>query len=437
MDSKAPRVSIGMPVYNGERHLEEAIDSIVAQTFGDFELIISDNASSDRTEEICRNYAARDPRIRYERQNRNLGAAANFNTVFRMARAPYFKWMAHDDLLAPTYLEYCVAVLDQEPECVLCFPGRYWMTHDGTVLGRREPTREGRRSFHHISYPRVVALPGADYPMIVFGLARRDVLEKTNLIGAYNSADLVIVAELRLQGAFWEIPERLYFQRLHDESAQYVARMTTRGEALWYDPNRRHGTLWPSLKVTTEQLKAVFAASISWPCKLRYAMATVLGRPRAGVQLALQPWSIWFWGTWSKWSVSAAQMSRSMSTGLRLWSFFAGLRRMDLVNLRSAFSRPWFRQNMRLLQFAAQRLARRSDPHARQLLTSWLQGSCPARRTAAFKAMSVYPDYYASLLADYRECPKSGVVELVVPPSLQGGNAADPKKGSSLLETPA
>src|SRR5688572_10868700 len=103
MPEKNPRVSIGLPVYNGENYLAEAIDSILAQTFEDFELIISDNASTDRTQEICEAYAAKDGRIRYYRSEVNKGSAWNFNRVFELARGEYFKWAAHDDYIAPEY----------------------------------------------------------------------------------------------------------------------------------------------------------------------------------------------------------------------------------------------------------------------------------------------------------------------------------------------
>lgn len=110
----APRVSIGLPVYNGQQYLRQALDSLLAQTFHTFEVIISDNASNDATPEICRDYAACDPRIRYVRHDVNRGAAWNFNYVFGLARGVYFKWHAHDDMLEPTFLEQCVTILDHD-----------------------------------------------------------------------------------------------------------------------------------------------------------------------------------------------------------------------------------------------------------------------------------------------------------------------------------
>jgi Glycosyltransferases involved in cell wall biogenesis len=116
-----PKVSIGLPVFNGEKYLREAIDSILAQTFTDFELIISDNASTDRTEEICKEYEAKDPRVRYYRNELNLGAAPNYNRLVELSRGEYFKWACHDDLCAPEFLEKCVEILEQNSPIILCY----------------------------------------------------------------------------------------------------------------------------------------------------------------------------------------------------------------------------------------------------------------------------------------------------------------------------
>ena len=105
-----PRVSVGLPVYNGERFLAQAIDSVLQQTHSDLELVISDNASTDRTEEICRSYTTQDSRVRYFRSSANIGACRNFSRVFELSRAPYFKWACYDDICVPGFLEKCVAV---------------------------------------------------------------------------------------------------------------------------------------------------------------------------------------------------------------------------------------------------------------------------------------------------------------------------------------
>ena len=114
-----PRVTVGVPVFNGESFLAETLDSLLNQTFSDFEIVISDNASTDRTEEICRAYAARDPRIRYYRSDANRGAAWNHNRVFELARGEYFKWNSADDLCAPEFLARCVAALDEDASAIM------------------------------------------------------------------------------------------------------------------------------------------------------------------------------------------------------------------------------------------------------------------------------------------------------------------------------
>ena len=112
-------LTIGLPVYNGERFLQESLQALLAQTWTDFELVISDNASTDSTAEICLEYAARDPRIRYVRQPVNMGAAPNHNYVASQARGRFFKWASHDDLYHPDLLQQCVLALEKHPEVVL------------------------------------------------------------------------------------------------------------------------------------------------------------------------------------------------------------------------------------------------------------------------------------------------------------------------------
>ncbi len=119
--SSTPLLSVGLFVYNGERFLEEALCSIVNQTFTDFELIISDNASTDQTGEIANAYAKHDNRIRYHRSEKNMGAGWNARRVYELATGKYFKWAAVDDLLQPDLLRRCVEVLESNPDCVLAY----------------------------------------------------------------------------------------------------------------------------------------------------------------------------------------------------------------------------------------------------------------------------------------------------------------------------
>src|SRR4051812_3303201 len=177
--ASGPRVSIGVPVYNGDRFLAATLDSILAQTFSDFEVAIVDNASTDRTAEISRAYAARDPRIQYRRNVVNIGAMRNFNLAFRLARGAYFKWWAADDLCRPTFLARCVDALDANPSAVLAYTravridehGRTLATYDG-ALGSMDWSVGAAARFRRL-LDEFLATDGMTAPIYVAGLIRR------------------------------------------------------------------------------------------------------------------------------------------------------------------------------------------------------------------------------------------------------------------------
>jgi glycosyltransferase involved in cell wall biosynthesis len=231
----APRVTLGVPVYNGERYLAETLDSLLAQDFADFELIVSDNASTDATPYICAEYAARDPRIRYVRNERNLGAAKNYNRLVELARAPYFKWASSDDLCAPALLSRCVEVLDADPGVVVAYPKTVFIDESGVRIGDFEdrlhmPQREPWERLRHFAtnWNRCNAC---------FGLIRTDVLRRTGLIRPNAHSDVTLLAELTLAGRFFEVPERLFFRRITETSCG-LGRLTVDQIAAWFDPSR-------------------------------------------------------------------------------------------------------------------------------------------------------------------------------------------------------
>jgi glycosyltransferase involved in cell wall biosynthesis len=295
----APRVSIGLPVYNGEKYLAETLDSILAQTFRAFELIISDNASTDGTEAICRKYAAGDPRVRYFRNAENLGAARNYNRVFRLATGEYFKWSGHDDPLAPTFLARCVEVLDRDPGIVLCFTriraiDAQGEEHDVGALTARTlaPKPQLGSAQAHVRFYHTVV---ADHPQgAVFGLIRRSILARTELIGSYRSSDLTLLGELALRGRFHQIPEALQSRRFHPEQGRHVYR-TRRLREVWFDPSRSQTRSHPYWRLLQEHLASIRRAApdrrtrshcygymavwvIKYLC-VRAPLKTIFGRP--------------------------------------------------------------------------------------------------------------------------------------------------------------
>lgn len=269
MDDHRPRVSIGMPVYNGERYLEETLDSFLAQTFEDFELIISDNASTDGTQEICRAYVAQDRRIRYYRNAQNLGAARNYNYVFELATGEYFKWAAHDDLCAPEYLARCVAVLDREPAVVLCYPQTTLIDEHGEPIGSyfdglnlRSPQPHERYAHYHNRF-RLYGKCNA-----LLGLIRSSVLGMTPLIGNYVSSDRILLGELALRGEFYEIPEHLFLRRDHPQTSVRAHRAKAE-RATWFDPAARGKLQLSKWRWFFEYLASIRRVRMSWGEKMR------------------------------------------------------------------------------------------------------------------------------------------------------------------------
>lgn len=237
--ASAPLVSIGMPLYNAERFVREALDSILAQTFADFELIISDNASTDATQEICLAYAARDSRIRYVRNERNMGAAYNYNRVTALGRGKYIRHAAYDDVLAPTNIERCVEVMEANDAVALCYPQMSRIDEHGRVidtyadsLDLADPDPVARwRKFHRSCDDGSMCDP-------VFGLFRASVLKATPVLGTFVAADMVLLAETALRGEIREIPEILFFERWH-AGTSVNANRTPDDRAAWFDPAAR------------------------------------------------------------------------------------------------------------------------------------------------------------------------------------------------------
>jgi glycosyltransferase involved in cell wall biosynthesis len=209
-------VSIGLPVYNGEKYIGEALGSILAQTYQNFELIISDNASTDKTEQICRAYATRDSRIRFYRNRRNLGAYKNFNRVFELSSSEYFKWAAYDDLLAPEFLQKCVSVLEKDPCIVLCHSKTVRIDEHGKLVGSYEHKMRIDSWKPHERFGDLIGIHNPCWP--IFGVMRARVLRMTPLFGNYIATDRNLLAEISLVGRMYEIPEYLFFRRDHTDA---------------------------------------------------------------------------------------------------------------------------------------------------------------------------------------------------------------------------
>lgn len=211
MPEKKPLVSIGMPLYNEERYLRQMLDSLISQDYENFELIISDNASSDSTPQICQEYAAKDERVRYHRNETNIGASANFKKVFQLSQGDYFAWVAGHDLWHSTFLSRCLEIFLQDESVVLCHPQAMWIDTDGQPLGVI-PSSVETRGLDRISRFHVV-LWGLGYCSPVYGLICSKALKQANLGLEVVAPDAILLAELSLLGAFAHISEPLLYMR--------------------------------------------------------------------------------------------------------------------------------------------------------------------------------------------------------------------------------
>jgi glycosyltransferase involved in cell wall biosynthesis len=261
----APAVSICLPVHNGERYLGEAIDSILGQTFEDIELIISDNASTDRTEEICREAAERDRRIRYFRADRNRGLAWNHNQAMRLARGRYAAWIGHDDVMTPDFIGRCVAALDTDPSAVLCFANASYIDATGADTAPLDLRNPGK---HELPSERFSQILYDDKCDAIYGLMRRDVLMQTRLHGAYADSDRVLLAEMGFRGSFHFLTDRLFHRRMHPQ--QTTARYKDRWErTAIFDPRKAGKASFPWVHEAWDFFTAIWRSPITWTDRSR------------------------------------------------------------------------------------------------------------------------------------------------------------------------
>jgi glycosyltransferase involved in cell wall biosynthesis len=215
----SPLVTIGLPVFNSERYIRQSLDSLLAQTYTNFVMVVSDNASTDGTAQICKQYAAADSRVKYFRNDVNIGNPRNFNRVFELASTRYLKWSTADDFWAPTFLERAMEIMEGDSSIALCYPQAILVDADGA-----NPT----------DYDDVLHLvqedPADRFLALItriklahqhLGLIRMSHLRQTHLLGAYVASDINLLAELTLYGKFFEMPQRLFFRRFHKDSGSW------------------------------------------------------------------------------------------------------------------------------------------------------------------------------------------------------------------------
>jgi len=276
-----PLVSVGLFVYNGERFIEETLRSILNQTFTDFELIISDNASTDRTGEIAEAYAKRDDRIRYYRSEKNMGAGWNVRRVYELATGKYFKQSAADDLLEPDFLQRCVEILERDPDCVVAYASTKEIDANGTFIKNYVTPLKVDSNDPVARFREMLLVSSWCYQ--IFGVMRMSALHQIPPQGSYVSGDHVLLVRMSLLGRFYEVPERLFISRHHSGQSIRILpvrvqqprrfRLTSRYCTLpspeWWDPAKTQTISFPEFRKLLEYFLSVYRAPLGTGQKLR------------------------------------------------------------------------------------------------------------------------------------------------------------------------
>ncbi len=255
------KITVGMPVYNGEEFIREAIESILFQNYEDFELLISDNASTDNTEKICREYEKADRRVKYFRNSENKGASFNYNLVFELSTSPYFKWAAHDDICRQGFLKSCIELFEgSDDDTVVCYPSAEIIAADGMVRKVKFTDLDinQKSSGQRLKY-LILNLKECN---MVHGLIRKSALEKTRLIGSFFASDVILLIELALQGKIRRIDEKLFCRRIHPGNSRKANR-SYEEVAVWFDPKNRGKVFMPLCQLQVEMIRSILNSDIS------------------------------------------------------------------------------------------------------------------------------------------------------------------------------
>jgi glycosyltransferase involved in cell wall biosynthesis len=227
------KVSIAVPAYNCEKYISQSLDSLLAQSYGDFELVISDNASTDGTEEVCRRYVSMDKRVRYIRRTENIGGPGNFRYVFSQCSGAYHKWSTADDFWHPSFLAEAVTVLDSRPDVVLCYPKTRLIDAGGAILSDYDDRLDLEDDSPRVRFRELYQRIGLCNAHL--GLIRRTAMQQTGLIAAHKASDVDFLGELALLGKFKLLPDIRFFRRFHQDSSSW-ARDNKAHQQLYYDP---------------------------------------------------------------------------------------------------------------------------------------------------------------------------------------------------------
>jgi len=268
-----PRVSIGMPVYNGENYIEEALESLLAQTYTDFEIVVTDNASTDKTVEIVERFAERDGRVKLHASKTNVGAAPNFNRCLELSTGEWFRWHAHDDTVEPEYLTKVMALIDEDPTLVAAHSGMDIIDEHGDHL-EDYSIEISYRDPDPIERLRSVVL---DWHLCghIFVVFKREILLRHGGLVSFGHSDCVLLERIVLEGPIGTADGILWHNRRHSEQSMArfgvydPERVDYQAYVEWFDESRKGKRGFPHWRMVREHWMSVVTGPVPIKDKLR------------------------------------------------------------------------------------------------------------------------------------------------------------------------
>jgi glycosyltransferase involved in cell wall biosynthesis len=273
MSERIPRLTIGVPVYNGEKYLRATLDSLLAQTYTDFQLFITDNASTDSTPQICQEYAAKDSRVIYVPNEKNLGPAGNFNVSVDRANTELFKWCAADDMCGPDFVKRCIEALDADPTAVSAYPRTKIVDGDGAFVRDYDYELNLSLPKPHQRLKELVFVSHRQHGAHeLWGVMRLAKLREAGKKRCHVRADSVLLVRLCLLGKLVRVEDFQFFNRDHQaRSSRYLGKKQVRANsrlsayigvgplpsAEWWDAKYKGKIVFPDWRVMQEYFRSV------------------------------------------------------------------------------------------------------------------------------------------------------------------------------------
>lgn len=254
MTKPVPLVSIGMPVYNGEKYIEDALESLLAQDHPNIELVISNNASTDRTAAICQEYAERYSHIKLISQPRNIGASGNFRAVVDAATGEYFMWAAHDDLWSPNYVSACVAVLQRHQRYALCASTVHFIDESGSIVNR---TFENLDTTSRSTPESCAHILEQDFWCAIYGVMRIESARRAPIERPSFGMDVAALIHICMMGKLACQTDCTFYYRLFSNK-------TPESMMEVFDPYRATKIVYPWSEIAIESLSAAIRSNLSW-----------------------------------------------------------------------------------------------------------------------------------------------------------------------------